>query len=142
MMTTLPAASTLRAGAIHDRIVQPRVPGVEVHPVASEAEHAQDVPALAAVLATNSGQCRHRGLRHLSIAGLGPLCCGGHGQPPFCPSGWNAAREARRAGLSERTAQSNVFRPAHSDLAGSLIRSSESIAFPHGSAILRSPGPF
>lgn len=37
----------------------------------------------------------------------------------------DVAREARRAGLSERTNEPTIIRPLHSDLLGSQIRSGE-----------------
>src|SRR5947209_5764648 len=51
--------------------------------------------------------------------GAGLLCCGGHGQPPLCPSDRRRRPESEKGlGLAERTNDATTFRPPDSDFAG------------------------
>src|SRR5205085_12423834 len=45
------------------------------------------------------------------------LCCGGHGQPPLCPSDRERRPESKKSWeLTERTNDASTFRPSHSEL--------------------------
>ena len=121
------------ASPIHHRVIQPRIPHLEVHPVAPAAEHPQDVTALAPVHRTISpicafrvqgprGRCHkpQRRARSVIIAAVcwssSRPCCGGHGRPPLCPSEWDRRPESEKSWAHRAHSEASTSQPARSEL--------------------------
>ncbi len=101
-------ASATWAGTVHHRIVQCGVTGLEIHPVATSAEHPQDIAAFTAILTTSIDDACERarfGRRNQRPAGhwvtASPLML-----PPT--SSQRSASESSRATAALRRAMSSI----------------------------------